>query len=562
MRILMSPKISNFTLRASNNARKILAKKLVQKVEGLKKDFYEEGRKVGTREEFLSYVWKFALGPQMGYSFSTIHSHAYSIIGFQEAWLATQYNPLYWNCACLSVNAGSAETDFDDYSEGDEEAEEDVLEPYEQTEEAKKKAAVTNYGKIAKALGDIRSKGIKIELPHINKAQADFVPDIENDAIVYGLQGIVGMNPDTISTVISNRPYTSLADFLSKVSLTNVQMISLIKSGAFDELEGKSRLYIMDQYLRYYAEQKVAKKPKLTMANYDKALELGVIPQRFSTQIKMTYFKKWIDKHSLETDAAGKKIYTLTDSDEIKFFSIIVENSLTKGKDYDIIPNGYIVKQSPFKKFYDKYCDPLKLWMLTEEAVTAMYEGEIAQKINEWKEKYCKGSLSKWEMDSLSYYYGPHELANVNNPKYKIVNFNSLPEHPVQTGVKKNSRTGVEYPQYDMCRIAGTVLNTDKAKHIVTLLTVYGVVDVKFYKMAFINYNKRISKIDANGKKTVIEGSWFTRGNLLLINGMRKENMFSPRRDFSVGGYNTSVSLITDIKGGELSLKHHREKGE
>ena len=199
--------------------------------------------------------------------------------------------------------------------------------------------------------------------------------------------------------------------------------------------------------------------------------------------------------------------------------------------------------------------------MLTEEATNTMYEAEIAQKVNEWKTKYCQGTLSKWEMDSLSYYYAPHELAGINNAKYKIVNFNSLPEQPIPIGTKKNARTGVEYPQYNMVRIAGTVLNADKAKHIVTVLTVYGVVDVKFYKMAFINYNKRISKVDEKGKKTVIEGSWFTRGNILLINGLRKENMFSPRRDFTPGGYNTSVSLVTGINGGDLVLKHHREKG-
>lgn len=313
-------------------------------------------------------------------------------------------------------------------------------------------------------------------------------------------------------------------------------------------------------YLRYAAEQKITRKAKLTMANYDKALELGIIPTRFEYEVKMTYFKKWVDKNSTETGIDGKPRYRLTDSDEIKFFATLVQNDLTLGKDYDIINEGFLVKVNSFKKFYDKYVSGLKEWMLTDEAIDAMYQGELNKQIEEWKEKYCKGSISRWEMDSMSYYYSAHELAHVSPTAYNVANFNTLPEEPVVVGYKV-SRTGVEYPQYETKRIMGTVLNTDKTKHVVTLLTCYGVVDVKFYKMAFINYNKRITKVDDKGKKTVIEAPWFARGNLLLINGMRRENMFSPRRDFSPNGFNTSVSLITEVKNNILVLKHQREKG-
>lgn len=562
MRILMDKHISGFTLREANNARKVLAKKLTHKVAELKQQYYDKAEACGTRKIMAEYVYVHFIEPQLGYSFSTIHSHAYSIIGVQEAQLYTHYNSLYWNCACLSVNAGSADTDFEDY--GDEEAPEDVLEAYEleALQNPAKKAAVTNYGKIAKAIGDIQNRGIKVDLPDINRAQSDFVPDTKTNSIIYGMQAISSVNADTITQIIANRPYTSLLDFCQRTPLTNLQMISLIKSGAFDAIEGKSRLYIMDQYLLYAAKQKIQPKAKLTMANYDKALELNIIPDSFTYEVKMTYFKKWIDKNCIQLGVDGKtKYYILTDNDELKFFDTLVINSLTRGKDYDIIPNGYSVKVNAFKKFYDGYIASLKNWMLTAEAIDAMYQGELNKQITEWKEKYCQGSISKWEMDSMSYYYSAHELAKITPSVYNVANFNTLPEQPKVVGYKKNARTGVEYPQYEMKRIMGTVLNADKTKHIVTLLTCYGVVDVKFYKMAFINYNKRITKVDDKGKKTVIEGSWFTRGNLLLINGLRKENMFSPRRDFSPGGFNTSVSLITGIKNNNiLELKHQREK--
>ena len=43
-------------------------------------------------------------------------------------------------------------------------------------------------------------------------------------------------------------------------------------------------------------------------------------------------------------------------------------------------------------------------------------------------EKYCKGSISKWEMDSISCYIHEHELAHVDLAKYGLVDFYDLNE--------------------------------------------------------------------------------------------------------------------------------------
>lgn len=477
----------------------------------------------------------------------------------QQANLATYYNPLFWECACLSVSSGAGDSDFESY--GDEEEPEDVMEVYEKEalEEGKKTVAITNYGKVAKGLGNLQSRGITIFLPDINFSQCEFVPDLKRDGILYGLQAISNMNSDTISAIISNRPYTSLQDFLSRVELTNVRMISLVKSGAFDALEGKSRSYIMDQYLRFAAQKKISRKNNLTFAALGKLADYGIIPEQFMMQSKMYYFKKWIDEHFKIKGIDGKNRYQLTETDEKKFFEVIVKNSLTIEKDYDIIPQGYLIKASNFDKFYKTFMEPLRTWMSSDEALDALYEAELQDQIKEWEFKYCMGSQSKWEMDSLSYYYSGHELRDVSEAKYGVVNFNDLPLQPAPKTMQKNPKTGVEYAVYDTVRIMGTVLNTDKAKHIVTLLTTHGVVDVKFYKMAFINYNKRITKINEKGKKEVIEGSWFARGNMLMVSGIRRDNMFHPRRDFAKG-YKTTLQLIQGVTNGELILKSNREK--
>ena len=85
---------------------------------------------------------------------------------------------------------------------------------------------------------------------------------------------------------------------------------------------------------------------------------------------------------------------------------------------------------------------------------------------------------------------------------------------------------GRNIPIYKIQRIAGTVLDKDKIRKTVTLLTTTGVVTVKIYGTGFAFYDKQISEIGADGKKHVVEKSMFTRGNKLIVTGIRKEDSF------------------------------------
>ena len=107
MRMLMDKKICGFSLADANNARKIVGKKQMSKIPELKAKVLKQA----TNRNFGEYVWKYGIGPQMGYSFSIIHALAYSFIGFQTLYIANNWNPIYWNTACLIVNSGSLEVD-------------------------------------------------------------------------------------------------------------------------------------------------------------------------------------------------------------------------------------------------------------------------------------------------------------------------------------------------------------------------------------------------------------------------------------------------------------------
>ena len=77
-----------------------------------------------------------------------------------------------------------------------------------------------------------------------------------------------------------------------------------------------------------------------------------------------------------------------------------------------------------------------------------------------------------------------------------------------------------QYPKFALSRICGTVLDRDKNKHTITLLTEYGVVTLKMYSGQFSFYDKTISANDEEtGTKVVLEESWFKRGSKLMITG-------------------------------------------
>ena len=78
----------------------------------------------------------------------------------------------------------------------------------------KKKQKTTNYGKIATAIGKMRSAGINITLPNINDSAYTFYPDAKNNRILYGLRGMTNVGDDLVNTIIQNRPYVSIKDLL------------------------------------------------------------------------------------------------------------------------------------------------------------------------------------------------------------------------------------------------------------------------------------------------------------------------------------------------------------
>lgn len=477
------------------------------------------------------------------------------MIAIQEAYLATKYNPLYWGCAVLTSNSGSIhEDEEDDYEE---ESEEEIEE--EEDEEGKKKV-VTNYDKVARAIGDLKEHNIRVSPPYINKANFSFTPDIKGNQIVYSLKAISGVSDETAEAIVKNRnerPYSSVKDFITRVNPKKKEVISLIKAGCFDEFN-EDRIELMTKFVW----SQVGKKDYINGQNIPYLIKSNLIPSEYNLQIRFYKYKKYIYSKQFfycidEETKKNKNPHRWYKLDKVStdFFNQYIISFCQEDVQYSYTDNGeIIVRNEKLNKVIDKLMTPLIEWMKTKEAVEVFNQCRFNE---EWC-KYCLGTISKWEMESLSYYYHEHELVNVDNSKYMFENFFELSEEPIKVG-EYTYRKKV-YDTYSLARISGTVIAKNNTKHTVTILTPYGVVDVKFYSGAYSHYNKQISKVNSDGTKTVIEKPWFKRGALLSFVGFRRGDFFVPKT-YRDSIFQHTVQKIVNVSedGRSLIFKSERE---
>lgn len=376
---------------------------------------------------------------------------AYSFIGAQTLYIATHWNPIYWDTACLIVNSGAIDLET---------------------------SGSTDYAKIAKAIGEIRGAGIKVSLADINKSNYSFIPDVENNQILFGLKGMLNVGDDIIAATIANRPYGSPKDYVQKVSPNKQTMISLIKGGAFDEMEDRS--FVM----AWYIWETCDKKSKLTLQNMPTLIKRNLLDTSTSERAlaKRVYeFNRYLKAITKADSCAHKDMYTLDE----RAITFLIELGLDDLIDNDNTVN--YIKVKAWDKVYQKHMDVFRSWLNdNKDTILKQLNYDIFKE--DW-DKYAKnGNISAWEMEALCFYYHEHELAHIDNYKYGFSNFFMLPTEPeVEKSFQKAGKTINIFKLHHIC---GTCIAKNKAKSMVSLLTTNGVVNVKFRRDYFALFDK------------------------------------------------------------------------
>lgn len=429
-------------------------------------------------------------------------------------YLATHWNSIYWATACLIVNSGATDEDS---------------------------GASTNYGKIAKAIGELTTSDIDVKLVDINTSKYGFTPDVKNNCILMGFKNLVNVGDDFIKVIIENRPYTSPKDFVNRAHPKKQAMISLIKAGAFDSIE--DRKFTMAWYLWTTCEPKT----NLNLTSFPTLLKYNLVPlddEKMERGLRIYEFNRYLK--AVCREKASDINYRL----DVRAIDFLISQG------WERLIDGDLMNSKQWDKIYQSEMDIFRHWMMQNKSDLLFKLNTILFK-EEW-DKYASGTISHWEMEAACIYYHDHELLNINNEKYGLSDFFDLPEEPEAD--KYWYRGNKTIPLFKLTKIAGTCIDRNKTKSTVTLLTPDGVVEVKFRKEYFALFDRQISERGADGKKHIVERSWFKRGNMIIVNGMRSGDNFICKKYASTVGH--QLYKINEVKSnGDLILQDTRYQG-
>ena len=513
MLLLMDERVCGFTELEANVARKIVGKKLMDKVPELKDMIFKKSK---CSVETTQYIWDTAIGVQMGYSFSLPHTVAYTIVALQELNIYNKFPSSYWNAACLIVNSGGDHSD------------------------------TVDYAKIARAIGRTKRAGIDVSHIDINQSDTTFKPSEDSRTILYGLKPVAGINQQFAKKIIQNRPYASMEDFIQKTSPTKSQMVSLIKAGAFDELEGVGRRDVMFRYIKDLVEPKKT----VNLRNLPRVIEYDLLDESLSSEYAVYEYNRYLK----EVCEREKGVFYLDERAQSFYLDRGYPEYLLE---LDPSTNEPTLLKKEWDKIYSSEMDSIRDWM-RDSSEQLKIEMRVVEIIQEY-ENLASGTVPKWEMESMSFYHSGHELDIVDYDEYGIVDFSSLDRN---SEVEKYFNIGGKnIPIFKTSRIIGTVIGKNSVKGTVDLLTPEGdVVLLKMSKEKFSGWDRQITETNPDGSKRVVERGWFRRGNLLMVNGRRRGDQFLPKAYRNTGF--EEVYLITGVnEDGTLVLRSERGIG-
>ena len=234
----LSQVLAGYTPGESDSLRKGIGKKKQELVEAELSKLTERTLQRGYSEEFCKKVCDL-IRPFASYGFNRSHAASYAFVCYQTAFFKTYY-PLEFMAALLTV--------FGD-----------------------KEDKVVSY------IEECKRMGIRILPPDINLSDRGF--RIEGDyAIRFGLQSIKGLGGAVVDAIITNRPFSSLADIVERVpkrQLNKKSLTVLALSGCLDDLAGnqfENRMAIL-QHIHYLRGDREDLSDEIASFDYKAQLE-------------------------------------------------------------------------------------------------------------------------------------------------------------------------------------------------------------------------------------------------------------------------------------------------
>ncbi len=220
--------LAGYTMAEADDLRKVMGKKIVDKMPLHRDKFVEGARSLHSIEENDANEVFNLMATFAQYGFNKSHSAAYGLICYQTAFLKAHY-PQEFMAAALTDKYDSQE-------------------------------------QVCYLIEDCHRMDIPIQAPDVNISKFEFA--VDGDKILFGLGAIKEVGAKAIETIVSARKeksFESLRDFCYRVDLFTVNkkvIENLIKVGAFDALPGErsQKLAVLDGFIREGQEYQKNKK--------------------------------------------------------------------------------------------------------------------------------------------------------------------------------------------------------------------------------------------------------------------------------------------------------------
>lgn len=233
----MAKHIAGFTPGEAEWLRKVVGKKMVDEIPGLKKQFFDgclANREFVDQcddapEKVVQKLWA-SIEASSLYLFNKSHSVEYALTGAWQAYVRHYYYPEYITALMM-----------------------------------------TDEENIPKYVRHARKNGIEILPPDINVSGKHFT--LTNEGIRYGLTAVRSVKDNAYNEIEKHRPFTSLDDLLDRTSKQKVNksvVLNLIHIGAFDTLDA-DRVGLEQ---RYYEYMKVKPRDQKPIPDYTNILEM------------------------------------------------------------------------------------------------------------------------------------------------------------------------------------------------------------------------------------------------------------------------------------------------
>ena len=210
--LAVSRELAGFTSAEADDLRKVIGKKLMEKIANMREKFVQgcvlnSGIEDGLANKIFSDIEYFG-----GYGFNRAHAASYAMISYTTAYLKTNFTIEYMAALMSSV--------------------------------------VGNKEKQAVYLSDCRKIGVEVLPPSINYSGVDFEV-VGKDSIIFGLSAIDGIGLSIADAIVYSRdidkPYISLHDFYRRCDPTILKkstLENLAFAGALDELVAEQDMEI------------------------------------------------------------------------------------------------------------------------------------------------------------------------------------------------------------------------------------------------------------------------------------------------------------------------------